>query len=318
MLRLDRVAKHYHLHKSWLFGHEMVPAVDGVSFSVKAGESFGIVGESGCGKSTLAGLIAMLEPVSAGTIWFERENLGTLTAKRRRILRQRLQIVFQDIYASLNPRFSIRETLTEPIFNFGLQTEAGFSMGKRIDELLALVDLPSTMLGRYPAELSGGERQRVGIARALAAKPRLVIFDEATSGLDVTLQSQILRLLLQLRRELGLTYVFITHNLQVLPWITDQVGVMYLGKLVEIVSSRQMPNARHPYTQSLLAAIPVTHPRMRRERRQAAEGEAVRTDSRGCRFYARCFKAAPVCSEYEPEAVYLDEGHIIACHLACK
>ena len=261
MLRVEGVVKHYRLHSSWLGGHEIVKAVDDASFDVKAGESFGIVGESGCGKSTLAKMIVMLEMPTKGSIYFSGKNIAELEKKSRRALRQDIQIVFQDTYASLNPRFSIRESLEEPILNFSL--EGQFPLDKRLQDMLEVVELPKSMLSRYPSELSGGERQRICIARALILEPRFIIFDEATSGLDVTLQSQILTMLKELRREKGLTYLFITHNLKMIPYITERVAVMQQGKFVEILNSNNLKRAIHPYTKRFLASIPINHPQER-------------------------------------------------------
>ena len=261
MLRVEGVAKYYHLHSSWLGGHEIVKAVDNLSFHVKVGESFGIVGESGCGKSTLANMIVMLERATKGSIYFCGENMGELSNKCRRELRRDIQIVFQDTYASLNPRFSIKESLTEPIVNFSL--EGKFPLEKRLHEMLDIVQLPKSMLLRYPSELSGGERQRVCIARSLIIQPKFIIFDEATSGLDVTLQSKILSILKELRQEMKLTYLFITHNLKMIPYITEQVAVMQQGKIVEIIKSSQLKQATHPYTQKLLSSVPINHPQER-------------------------------------------------------
>lgn len=264
MLRVEGVVKYYRLHSSWLSGHEIVRAVDDVSFHVKVGESFGIVGESGCGKSTLAKMIMMLERTTKGLIFFSGKNLAELEKQYRRELRRDIQIVFQDTYASLNPRFSIKESLEEPITNFSLENK--FPLEKRLHDMLEIVQLPKNMLLRYPSELSGGERQRVCIARALILQPRFIIFDEATSGLDVTLQSQILAILKELRQERGLTYLFITHNLKLIPYITERVAVMHQGKIVEIIKSNQLKQAIHPYTQKLLSSVPINHPQDRRKR----------------------------------------------------
>ncbi|MDR1702305.1 MAG: dipeptide/oligopeptide/nickel ABC transporter ATP-binding protein [Sporomusaceae bacterium] len=271
ILKVEEAAKYYRLHKSLLAGHDIVKAVDDVSLEIETGESFGIVGESGSGKSTLASLIAHLEPLSAGKIYFDGENLAAVSKTRRRELRRNLQIVFQDAYASLDPRFSVWETLAEPIANFSLVKEKGVKPIKIITELLERVELSPTMLKRYPNELSGGERQRVCIARALSLAPKFIIFDEATSGLDVTLQSQILKLLKTLQTELKLTYLFITHNLQLIPALTDRVAVMRQGKIVETLGSRNLKDAVHPYTKELLAAIPASHPRLRKTVHTPAE-----------------------------------------------
>jgi len=262
LLKLESVTKYYRVQRGWLTGYELVKAVDGVSFGVQQGESFGIVGESGSGKSTLASLIVMLEPVTGGTIYFDNDSLVELSQERRRQVRRDIQIVFQDTFASLNPRFSIQETLEEPLLNYSLHTAC--DIRKRLQQVLDYVGLPNCMLSRYPAELSGGERQRICIARALMIQPRFIVFDEATSGLDVILQSQILKILRDLRQEMGLTYLVITHNLKILPYITDRVAVMQKGKIVEIVDSSALSSATHPYTKQLLAALPICHPRQRR------------------------------------------------------
>lgn len=314
MLKIEGVFKHYRLHRSWLAGHEIVKAVDDVSLNVKPGESLGIVGESGCGKSTLAKLIMMLETPTKGSIYFDGQNINELSNQCRRELRRDVQIVFQDTYASLNPRLSIRQSLEEPILNFSLERK--FPLEKRLQDMLDIVELPKSMLLRYPSELSGGERQRVCIARALILQPRFIIFDEATSGLDVTLQRQILAMLKKLRREMGLTYLFITHNLKLIPYITEKVAVMYKGKVVEMMDSSKLNQAVHPYTQMLLAAIPVTHPQERRIRdvnifdnKQWDEAKK----NNGCNFYPRCSNSDPICGEIEPKLARCDHGGMISC-----
>ena len=264
MLRVEGLVKHYRLHSSWLAGHEIVKAVDGISLTVNAGESVGIVGESGSGKSTLAKLIVMLEKATMGKIYWRGEEVGALSSSRRHELRRDIQIVFQDTYASLNPRFSVQESLEEPLLNFSLTGKV--SLVTRLQEILEIVQLPKSMLFRYPSELSGGERQRVCIARALILEPQFIIFDEATSGLDVTLQSQVLTMLKDLRREKGLTYLFITHNLKLIPYVTERALVMYQGKVVEILKSDQLQKAVHPYTRLLLSSVPISHPSERRVR----------------------------------------------------
>lgn len=315
LLQLDGVKKYYRLHRSWFAGHDIVKAVDGVSFSIEQGESFGIVGESGCGKSTLAKLIVMLESLTAGNIHFAGENLAAIDKNKKRQIRKDMQIVFQDTYASLNPRFSIRETLEQPLYNFSLQKT--LDTDQRIREMLDIVELSESTLRSFPAELSGGQRQRVCIARALILQPRFIIFDEATSGLDVTLQSQILNILLDLRKRLGLTYLFITHNLQLLSYMTDRVGVMYMGKLVETIASQDLKDVKHPYSQALLSAIPVQHPRQRGQRNAGllAKRDAAQTGAaaNGCSFYPRCPQAQPICRNQAPKIKNIENGSI-ACH----
>lgn len=262
MLRVEGLVKHYRLHSSWLAGHEIVKAVDGVDLAIHVGESVGIVGESGSGKSTLAKLIMMLEKPTQGKIYWGAKEVTTLSNQRRRELRRDIQIVFQDTYASLNPRCSVQESLMEPLENFSLLDKV--TVLPRLQEILAIVQLPISMLLRYPSELSGGERQRVCIARALILEPKFIIFDEATSGLDVTLQSEILMMLKELRQEKGLTYLFITHNLKLIPYVTDRALVMYQGKVVETLTSNGLTQAVHPYTRLLLSSVPISHPKERR------------------------------------------------------
>lgn len=312
MLQIEDVAKQYRLHKNWFMGHEIIKAVDGISLTIHEGETFGIVGESGCGKSTLARILAMLEPMTRGCIRFNGQNIETLNLMERRKLRRDIQIVFQEA-ASLNPRFDIHETLAEPLRNFALvqQTE----LEGKIRETLELVKLPASVLSRYPGELSGGERQRVCIARTLIIRPRFLILDEATSGLDVIIQRQILDELLRLKSELNLTYLFITHNLQVAQFITDRIGVMYKGKIVEIINSKELSAACHPYTQGMLAAIPVQHPSYRKVRQLVPMDNQKMIGIGGCQFYPRCQVAHDICSVSEPSLVAAKHGGRVACHI---
>lgn len=313
MLRLEKVKKYYRLHRHRIFGHEYLKAVDDVSFSVAKGESFGIVGESGCGKSTLAKTIVMLETPTAGNVYFEDQNLALLPRGEMRQVRRNIQIVFQDAYASLNPRFSISETLNEPLSNFA---EAGKSDSiAMVNVTLDMVQLPKKVLACYPSELSGGERQRVCIARALILRPRLIVFDEATSGLDVTLQSQILKILAELRKELSLTYIFITHNLQILPYITDRVGVMFSGKMVELISAGKLGEAVHPYTKALIAAAPVQHPKDRRTGGGISLPSGTKSLTGGCCFLSRCPIARDACYCRQPEMAAAEHEGTAACFL---
>lgn len=314
MLQLENVKKYYRLHRKMPFGHEYLKAVDGVSFKVEQGESFGIVGESGSGKSTLAKLIVFLEQLTDGTILFDGNNLASLPRESLRQIRRNIQIVFQDAYASLNPRFNVADTLIEPLENFNLTNK--IDVTKTINEVLAMVQLPLAVLSKYPSELSGGERQRVCIARTLILRPRLIVFDEATSGLDVTLQSQILNILATLRRELGLTYIFITHNLQILPVITDRVGVMYSGRLVEVIYSKQINKALHPYTQELLAAAPAQHPKDRKLTRKVSLKAINKKSDGGCCYFCRCPISHEQCRMVQPKLLQASHNGELACLVA--
>ena len=292
-----------------------VKAVDDVSLEIRKGETFGVVGESGCGKSTLGRtLIRLIDPTD-GHIYLNGEDISKRKGADLKAMRRKMQIIFQDPSACLNPRRTMRQILMEPFEIHKMDKDQ--DVEARIMELLQLVGLDSYHLSRYPHELSGGQKQRIGIARALALKPDLIVCDEAVSALDVSVQAQVLNLLQELKQKLGLTYFFISHNLNVVYQVSDRVGVMYLGKMVEIADYDQLYEKRyHPYTEALLSAIPQVNQEDRKERIHL-EGEVPSpTDPpSGCRFHTRCPKACDRCKAEEPALREIAPGHLVACHL---
>jgi oligopeptide transport system ATP-binding protein len=290
-------------------------AVDGVSFGINKNETMSLVGETGSGKTTLARTIMRLIDPTSGRIFFEGRDLFRISAEEMRNLRREMQIVFQDPFASLNPRKTVEEIVGRPLILHGIAK--GSEVRQSVAELLEMVGLSpgSRFLDRYPHEFSGGQRQRIGIARALAPKPRLLVLDEPVSSLDISIRSQILNLLQKIKAELGLTYFLIAHDLSVVRYLSDTVGVMYLGKIVELAESETLfENPQHPYTKALLASIPIPDPTVKREKiRLHGEMPSPIDVPQGCRFHPRCPCPKKICAESEPELIEM-KGHLVACH----
>ena len=292
-------------------------AVSDVSFQIRRGEAFGLVGESGCGKTTIAKMLVNLFKPTSGSIIFDGVDLTTLKAAERKRYYRDIQLIFQDPYSSLNPRMRVGDIIAEPIITNSLLPKN--QVEDRVNELLEHVGLANYVRNRYPHEFSGGQRQRIGIARALAMNPKLIICDEPVSALDVSIQAQVLNLLDDLKMEFGLTYLFIAHGLNVVKHVSDQVGVMYLGKLMEVAPKKELfSHPLSPYTQALLSAAPTVDP-TRKHHRIILEGDVPSplNPPPGCRFSSRCFAKIPICDEAEPSLVEISKNHFCACHL-CK
>lgn len=320
ILNVQNLVKHYQVGSNDLIDRmlgqrpEVVRSVDGVSFQIAEGETLGLVGESGCGKSTVGRSILRLVEPTGGKIELAGQNISRASAQTLRPLRQNLQVVFQDPFASLNPRRTVGQSVAEPISNYNLAS--GDALKKRVQELFECVGLRAHQIDRYPHEFSGGQRQRIGIARALATNPKLIILDEPVSALDVSVQAQVVNLLSDLQREFGLAYLFIAHDLAVVEHISTRVAVMYLGKIVEIADKKKLFSApRHPYTKALLSSVPSSDPDAANNR-IILKGDipSPTKPPSGCRFHTRCPIAKPICSQEDPELKVQAPGHKAACH----
>jgi peptide/nickel transport system ATP-binding protein/oligopeptide transport system ATP-binding protein len=317
LLEVNNLKKHFPI-KGGILRRTVatVKAVDGVSFAVHRGETLGLVGESGCGKTTTGRTVLRLERATSGEVLFEGKDVLKAGSRQMKALRRDMQIVFQDPYASLDPRLTVGESIAEGLVIHGIGNQN--DRRERVREVLAKVGLHTNQMNRFPHEFSGGQRQRIGIARALIMEPKLIVCDEPVSALDVSIQSQVLNLLKNLQREFGLTYLFIAHNLAVVEHISDRVGVMYLGKMVELASREDLfREPLHPYTKALISAIPNPDPMQRRERivLQGDVPSPINPPS-GCRFHPRCWIARQICREEEPAFEEKKKGHFAACHFA--
>ncbi|HHY31579.1 MAG TPA: ABC transporter ATP-binding protein [Firmicutes bacterium] len=314
----DTVLEVINLKKYFQFGRRAVlKAVDDVTFSVRKGEVFGLVGESGCGKTTAGRTIVGLYSPTGGKILYKGEDTSTLKGAELKRFKRRVQMIFQDPYASLDPRMTVGDIIGEALDIHSLAR--GKERLARIHELLSIVGLSAEHANRFPHEFSGGQRQRIGIARALAVDPEFIVADEPISALDVSIQAQVVNLLSRLREQRGLTYIFIAHDLAMVKHLSDNVGVMYLGRLVELAPSTELyKNPLHPYTEGLLSAIPIPDPRLERERKRIVlQGEVPSpvNPPKGCRFQTRCRHVKPVCREEDPKLKQVAPGHFTACHL---
>lgn len=320
LLEVKDLVMHFPLTQGVFFQRKIgaVRAVDGVSFDIRRGETLGLVGESGCGKSTTGRALLQLYKPTSGSVRFEGQDLVTLGAEEMRRMRRQVQMIFQDPYASLNPRMTVGSIVGEPLDIHGLAK--GKEKQERVEQLLTVVGLNPYFANRYPHEFSGGQRQRIGIARALAVNPAFIVCDEPISALDVSIQAQIINLLEELQSEFGLTYLFIAHDLSVVRHISNRVAVMYLGKIVELADRNELYiTPKHPYTKALLSAVPIPDPVIERKRERiilTGDVPSPVNPPSGCRFHTRCPLADTVCREKDPEWREVTPGHWAACHFA--
>jgi oligopeptide/dipeptide ABC transporter ATP-binding protein len=318
LIEVRNLVKHFPITRGIIIQHKIgaVKAVDGVSFDVKRGETLGIVGETGCGKSTTAKLIVRLMNPTSGQILFDGEDVSQRKGDGLKALHREMQMIFQDPYSSLNPRKTVGSIIAEPFAIHGLLTDKR-ERRSRVEELMDRVGLNPEHYNRHPHEFSGGQRQRIGVARAIALEPKVLVADEPVSALDVSIQAQVLNLLSRLQRELGLTLIFIAHDLSVVRHMCDRVAVMYLGKVVELASNDSLYGfPRHPYTGALLSAVPVADPSSGRGKRQLLTGDvpSPANPPAACRFHTRCPKAQELCAREEPPLEDKGGGSIAACH----
>ena len=318
LVRVENLKKYFPIRKG-ILGKNIsnVKAVDNVSFSIKSGETLGLVGESGCGKTTTGRTVIKLYEPTEGKIYFENKDITNLTGKEMMPIRRQMQMIFQDPYASLNPRMTVSDIIRESMIVHNMYTEN--ERKEKIKELLDIVGLNSEQANRYPHEFSGGQRQRVGIARALAVEPKFIICDEPISALDVSIQAQIINTLEDLQNKYNLTYLFIAHDLSMVKHISNKIAVMYLGNMVEVAESNELyMNPQHPYTKALLSAIPIPNPdKSKAKKRIMLEGEVPSPikPPRGCKFHTRCKYKKKICTEEQPMLKDLGNSHMIACHL---
>jgi len=319
LLRVEKVVKHFAVGAG-LFGHSVVHAVDGVDLVVHPGETLGLVGESGCGKSTLGRVIVQLQPATSGHVYFKDVDLTRTRGEKLRRLRQQMQMIFQDPYASLNPRMAVGDIIAEPLHNF--RVARGRAVNERVQEVMRVCGLNPNFINRYPHEFSGGQRQRIGIARALVLNPTFIVADEPVSALDVSIQAQIVNLMEDLQERFHLTFLFVAHDLSVVHHMSDRISVMYLGKIVEVGTTAEVRDTPlHPYTKVLQSSVPIPDPDLEVARRPillTGEIPSPVNPPSGCRFHTRCPIAQPICSEVEPPLERKQDGHLAACHFPGK
>ncbi len=314
-IQVKNLKKYFHVGRN-----AILKAVDDVSFDIKKGETLGLVGESGCGKTTCGRTIIGMYNATAGEVIIDGKNIHGMSQSQKKEFTKKAQVIFQDPYASLDPRMTVGDIIGEGIDIHNIYK--GKERTERIQQLLALVGINKEHASRFPHDFSGGQRQRIGIASALAIEPEFIMCDEPISALDVSIQAQIVNLLIKLQKELGLTYLFIAHDLSMVRHISDRVGVMYLGKMVELSTSKKVyENPLHPYTQALMSAIPIPDPDLEKNRKRIMlEGDVPSpiNPKPGCRFASRCKYAKPICMDQDPEFKEIEDGHFVACHLFDK